>query len=195
MKNLIRGVVDLWTALRVLCLKLKAGILGDYVINKYIENCSERQIKRALTLLGADIDKTSNFKGGVIFDNTNFNYGNLKVEGNCYIGKKVFIDMVEPVIIRRDAVVSAGVTILTHQDVGERMLSQYFERKTGSVILGEGCWIGANATILNGVKIGKCAAVAAGAVVTRDVEDYTIVGGVPAKVIRKLKQSENTIQG
>lgn len=187
MKSLIRGVVDLWTTLRVTCLKLKAKILGDYVINKYIENCSERQIKRALALLGAEIDKTSNFKGGIIFDNTNFNYGNLKVEGNCYIGKKVFIDMVEPVIIKRDAVVSAGVTILTHQDVGERMLNQYFERKTGSVVLDEGCWIGANATILNGVRIGKCSVVAAGAVVTRDVEDYSVVGGVPAKEIRKLK--------
>lgn len=186
MKNLIRGVVDLWTALRVACLKLNAGTLGDYVINKYIENCSERQIKKALSLLGACIDKTSNFKGGIIFDNTNFNYKNLKVEGNCYIGKKVFMDMVAPIIIKKDAVVSAGVTILTHQDVGNRMLSQYFERKAGSVVLEEGCWIGANATILNGVRIGKCAVVAAGAVVNRDVEDYTVVGGVPAKVIKRL---------
>lgn len=187
MKSLIRRCIDIWTAFRVSCLKIKAAVLGDYVINKYIENCSERQIKRALTLLGAEIGKTSNFKGGIIFDNTNFKYENLRVEENCYIGKKVFIDMVEPVIIRKDAVVSAGVTILTHQDVGERMLNQYFERKTGSVVLDEGCWIGANAIILNGVRVGKCAVVAAGAVVTRDVEDYTLVGGVPAKEIRKLK--------
>lgn len=187
MRSLIRGIIDLWIALRVGYLKLKAGILGDYVINKFIENCSERQIKKALVLLGAKIDKTSNFKGGIIFDNTNFKYSNLNVEANCYIGKKVFIDMVEPVIIKKDAVVSAGVTILTHQDVGDRMLKSYFERKVGSVVLDEGCWIGANATILNGIKIGKCAVVAAGAVVNRDVEDYTVVGGVPARVIKKIE--------
>jgi acetyltransferase-like isoleucine patch superfamily enzyme len=186
-KSLIRGGIDFWTTIRVQCLKLKARFLGDYVINKYIENCSERQIKRALYLLGAEVDSTSNFKGGLIFDNTNFNYGNLRVEGNCYIGKKVFMDMVAPIIVKKDAVISAGVTILTHQDVGERMLKEYFERKVGSVVLDEGCWIGANATILNSIRIGKCAVVAAGAVVNRDVEDFTVVGGVPARVIKRLK--------
>ncbi|MDF2672179.1 MAG: acyltransferase [Clostridiales bacterium] len=186
-KNLVRGLVDFWTTLRVGCLKLKARILGDYVLNKYIENCSERQIKKALSLLGVEVDKTSNFKGGLIFDNTNFNYRNLKVEGNCYIGKKVFMDMVAPIIIKKDAILSAGVTILTHQDVGERMLKGYFDRKVGAVVLDEGCWIGANATILNGLRIGKCAVVAAGAVVNKDVEDYTVVGGVPAKVIKRLR--------
>lgn len=186
-KNLVRGLLDLWTTVRVGCLKLKARVLGDYVLNKYIENLSDRQIKKALSLLGAKVDKTSNFKGGLIFDNTNFNYGNLEVEGNCYIGKKVFMDMVAPIIIKKDAILSAGVTILTHQDVGERMLKVYFDRKEGSVILDEGCWIGANATILNGVRVGKCAVVAAGAVVNRDVEDYTVVGGVPARVIKRLK--------
>ena len=45
-------------------------------------------------------------------------------------------------------------------------------------------WIGANATILKGVKIGYGAVVAAGAVVTKDVTPYAIVGGVPAKKIR-----------
>lgn len=187
MRSLFRGIIDLWTTIRVLCLKLKARILGDYVINKYIENCSERQIKKALALLGAEIDNTSNFKGGIIFDNTNFKYSNLKVAANCYIGKKVFMDMVAPVEIKKDAVVSAGVSILTHQDVGDRMLGKFFDRKEGPVVLEEGCWIGANATILNSVTIGKCAVVAAGAVVTKDVEDYTVVGGVPARVIRKLK--------
>lgn len=187
MRNLFRVVIDFWTIIRVQCLKLRARFLGDYIINKYIENCSERQIRKALCLLGASIDSTSNFKGGLIFDNTNFNYGNLLVEGNCYIGKRVFMDMVAPIIIKKDAVVSAGVTILTHQDVGERMLQSFFERKLGPVVLDEGCWIGANATILNGIRIGKCAVVAAGAVVNRDVEDYTVVGGVPAKVIKRLK--------
>lgn len=52
------------------------------------------------------------------------------------------------------------------------------------IVVGKNVWIGANATVLPGVTIGDNAIIAAGAVVTRDVPANTIVGGVPAKVIR-----------
>lgn len=54
------------------------------------------------------------------------------------------------------------------------------------IVLERNVWIGSNATILQGVTIGENAVVAAGAVVTRDVPANTIVGGVPAKFIRKI---------
>ena len=54
-----------------------------------------------------------------------------------------------------------------------------------SVVIGCDVWIGANALILDGVKVGHGAVIAAGAVVVNDVPDYSIVGGVPAKEIRK----------
>jgi acetyltransferase-like isoleucine patch superfamily enzyme len=53
------------------------------------------------------------------------------------------------------------------------------------ITIGDDVWIGANATITDGVNIGKGAIIAAGAVVTKNVEEYTIVGGVPAKFISK----------
>ena len=49
-------------------------------------------------------------------------------------------------------------------------------------------WLGANVTVLQGVTIGKWSVVAAGAVVTKDVEPYTIVGGIPAKFIKKVEE-------
>ncbi|MBR1421754.1 MAG: acyltransferase [Selenomonadaceae bacterium] len=54
------------------------------------------------------------------------------------------------------------------------------------VKLGKNVWIGSNATILAGVSIGDWAVVAAGAVVTKDVEPYTVVGGVPAKFLKSV---------
>ncbi|MEM8758171.1 MAG: acyltransferase [Planctomycetota bacterium] len=50
--------------------------------------------------------------------------------------------------------------------------------------IGDNCWIGANATVINGVTVGRDAIIAAGAVVTKDVPDFAIVGGVPASIIR-----------
>ena len=58
------------------------------------------------------------------------------------------------------------------------------------ITIGKHVWIGSNATILPGVTIGDGAIVAAGAVVSRDVPENTIVGGVPATVIRCLTEEE-----
>lgn len=56
----------------------------------------------------------------------------------------------------------------------------------GTITLGKNVWIGANATILAGVTIGDGAVVAAGAVVNKDVAPKTVVGGVPAKLIKQI---------
>lgn len=61
----------------------------------------------------------------------------------------------------------------------------YADSEDHHVVIGNDVWIGANTTILNGVHIGDGAIVAAGAVVVKDVPPYTIVGGVPAKEIKK----------
>ena len=58
-------------------------------------------------------------------------------------------------------------------------------RRSDRVIVGNDCWIGHAAILLPGVTVGDGAVIAAGAVVSRDVPPYTIVGGVPARAIRK----------
>ena len=55
------------------------------------------------------------------------------------------------------------------------------------IVLGKNVWVGSNSTILQGVTIGDNAVVAAGAVVTKDVEANAVVGGVPARFIRYIK--------
>lgn len=68
-----------------------------------------------------------------------------------------------------------------------------YDRFAESCIIGNDVWIAANATICRGVKVGNGAVIAAGAVVTKDVAPYTIVGGVPAKMIKK-RFDEQTIE-
>lgn len=63
----------------------------------------------------------------------------------------------------------------------------------GDVVIEEDVWIGSNAVVLSGVHIGRGAIIAAGAVVTKDVPAYTIVGGIPAKEIKK-RFSESAIE-
>lgn len=57
--------------------------------------------------------------------------------------------------------------------------------ESGTVIIGNDVWIGANAIIMDNITIGDGAVIAAGAIVTKDVQPYTIVGGIPAKPLKK----------
>jgi len=78
------------------------------------------------------------------------------------------------------------VTALNHQflDASKRIDQQGIT--TRAVVIGDDVWIGANAVVLPGVTVGSHSVVAAGAVVTKDVPPHTVVGGVPAKVIKNI---------
>ena len=74
------------------------------------------------------------------------------------------------------------------QDVNEK--EDFYNQE---VTIEEEVWIGANVTILKGVTVGRSSIVAAGSLVIKDVPPYSIVGGVPAKVI-KMKYSQEDIE-
>ena len=83
--------------------------------------------------------------------------------------------------IGNDVSIGPEATILT---LGHDPQSPDFADRGGDVVIGERVWIGYRAIILPGVTIGDGAVVAAGAVVTKDVEQYSIVAGAPAKKIK-----------
>ena len=66
--------------------------------------------------------------------------------------------------------------------------------KDFGIKIGNDVWIGLNAIILHGCKIGNGVTIAAGAVVTKDVPDFCVVGGIPAKIIRKKCTDEEAEQ-
>jgi acetyltransferase-like isoleucine patch superfamily enzyme len=86
--------------------------------------------------------------------------------------------------IGRDVMMGPDVTIIT-QDHKPTSDGRFFGYERGKVTLEEDSWIGARAVILKGVTVGRSAIVAAGAVVARDVPPFTIVAGVPARVLKK----------
>ena len=94
-------------------------------------------------------------------------------------------------MIDENVTIAERVTILTHLNVGYEghPLQKYFPSKSLPTFLAEGCFIGTNSTILCGVNIGKFSFVAAGSLVNKDVPDKTLVGGVPAKVIKSIEMS------
>ena len=96
--------------------------------------------------------------------------------------------IIGPVTIGSHVNLAQGITVtaLNHNfdDTTKRIDEQGIATKP--VVISDDVWIGANAVILPGVTIGRHVVVAAGAVVTKDVPDNTIVGGVPATIIKKL---------
>ena len=61
----------------------------------------------------------------------------------------------------------------------------------GKIVIGEDCWIGANVTITRGVSIGKGSIIGANSVVTRDIPEYSVAAGVPARVIRDRRSGKS----
>ena len=94
--------------------------------------------------------------------------------------------LIGPVCIGNHVNLAQGITVtaLNHnfEDSSKRIDEQGVSTKP--VVIGDDVWIGTNAVILPGVTIGSHCVVAAGAVVTKDIPDHTLVGGVPAKVIK-----------
>lgn len=107
----------------------------------------------------------------------------LKVGNDCWLGVNNFI--CGKVIIGNDVHLGPNVSIpgSNHNIITNLPLSKSGATMKGTIIH-DYVWVGSNVTILDGVTIGKGAVIAANTVVTKDVPEYAIVAGVPAKVIK-----------
>ena len=114
----------------------------------------------------------------------------LVIGDNVGIAANAFIAMRGKIEIGNNTIFGPNVSIHAENhnfsDIDKPIKLQGATRK--GVKIGEDCWIGSKAVILDGVTIGSHSIIAAGAVITKDIPEYCIAGGVPAKVIKMRKE-------
>lgn len=126
----------------------------------------------------------------------------VEIGSRTFVGQSSII-AAERVTIGSDVLISWGCTIIDHHshsvEWSERRMDvqnwyqgkkDWSRVKVAPCVIEDRAWIGFNAIVLSGVRIGCNAVVGAGTVVTKDVPPYTIVAGNPARIIRELERSE-----
>lgn len=164
-------------------LKTAKNILAVYLVNHVISGTYLYEEKRRLlNSAGFSLGEGTKVVGPVVCP------GKLKTGRNCWLGKNLTIHGNGTVEIGDNCDIAPDVTFLTG---GHAIGSP--ERRAGegqkyTISVGDGCWIGARATLGRNITIGKGCVVAACACVMKDVPENTLVGGVPARIIRKLDE-------
>jgi len=152
------------------------AILADLNASKTIVEIRQHLGK----LIQNEVDSST-----TIYTPFSINYGkNLKLGKNIFINQNCQILDLGGVTIDDDVMVGPRVNLLSETHPVEPESRKALIGKP--VHIKTGAWIGAGSTILPGVTVGEHAIVAAGAVVSKDVPDRTVVAGVPAKIIKSI---------
>lgn len=116
-------------------------------------------------------------------------YAHLTIGDDCYVGRQVFFDLKDDVVVEDRVTISMQVTLVTHTDVGKSPLADRILPTCAPVRLRRGAYVGAGAIILQGVEVGEEAIVGAGAVVLANVPAHSLAVGVPARILRPGEQT------
>jgi len=143
-----------------------------------------------LRLLGARLGRRTIVHDVRFFNLYRRGLSGLDVGDECFLGDECLLDLAEGIRLDRQVTLAERVLILTHTNVGyaDHPLQSRFPAMAAPVAIETGAFLGANVTVLPGVTIGARSFVAAGSVVTGDVAPDTLVGGVPARSLRSLRE-------
>jgi len=176
--------------LNIIDFTIRKRVLGFDNANAFLRRLDKNSMIPVLINNGAVIGENCDIESPLIFHNCK-DFSNLIIGDNVHIGKNCFFDLKDKVTIENNVVISMQTTIITHQDMSKSALCNLYPAKTKAVLIKKNTYIGANSVILMGVTLSEGSFIAAGSVVTKDVPPYTMVGGVPAKVIKNLPKSYN----
>ncbi|MES2431361.1 MAG: DapH/DapD/GlmU-related protein [Bacteroidota bacterium] len=116
-------------------------------------------------------------------------FGKLTLGNGTHIGDNTIIDISDNILIGNEVAIGPNCVLYAHDhvyDVHDKA-AWMGGIKTGPITIGDGAWIASGVTIMPGITIGKKSVIAAGAVVTSDVPELCIYGGVPARLIKKIE--------
>ena len=116
-------------------------------------------------------------------------YANLTIGDGCILNGNVYLDLAGKITLEEGVSLGPGTIVMTHNRFNYNpILEERLARQCGvaDVLLRSGCGIKAGAIVLKGVTIRANSVVAAGAVVTHDVDSLSVVAGIPAKVIERI---------
>lgn len=156
--------------------------LGLFILNLVCYIPSHHFRRFVLRFCGARLGRGSTIHIGCRF----FSVKNLELGEDSIIGHGAFLDGRDVIIIGNHVDIASDVMVYNSEHDIE---AEDFKTHNAPVEIGDYVFIGPRVIILPGVRVGRGAVIAAGAVVTKDVPEFTIVGGIPAKAIgeRKLK--------
>jgi acetyltransferase-like isoleucine patch superfamily enzyme len=162
-------------------------LFGLDVVTTFLRCLDKGSTMAILQQFGAKIGQGCDIESGLILHGASNDFSNLRIDGDCHIGKGVFFDLKSSITMHRGSTISMQVTILTHIDVGNAQgLGDRYSPKAKPVEIGPDAYIGAGAIIMRGVTIGAKSIVGAGALVNQNVPPYNVFAGVPARMIRQL---------
>jgi acetyltransferase-like isoleucine patch superfamily enzyme len=160
------------------------------LLNALLMRGSLTEVRHILSHVGCHIAPTAYIESQVTLHNSFFGHtshlANLTVSDKAYIGKRVFLDVTDKIHIGKRVVIAMNSTILTHVNMETTDGAQFYPPECLPVTIEDGVYIGAGATILPGVTLGQGSVIGARALVTRSVQEGTVVAGVPAQLIKEL---------
>jgi len=168
------------------------GIKGPPRILTY----SPRLNRDILRRFGAKVGRNNvRLHSPIILHEAKNGYHNLAIGDGCILNGNNFLDLSARITLEDGVSLGPGVVIMTHNRYNynaflERELAHTCGKK--DVLIKEGAGLKANVLVIMGIKIGRNAVIAGGAVVNRDVPDNTFAAGVPARLIKVIGAQDNT---
>lgn len=113
----------------------------------------------------------------------------ITIGDNVWMSKNIAFYAMNGIVIGNDVIIAKDVSLISgnhgFKKASLKINEQGFEKTAKPITIKDGVWIGDKAIVLKGVTIGKGAVIGAGSVVTKDVPEYSVVAGNPAKIISK----------